>query len=812
MSDHHQEATLIKLALQLVDEYDPKKVTPTTHFEKFVETHKVIYEDEVCAFLQDVLYGWERYANMLKIVVDGMFGRNRGSIAREDRTLYEIFTYITMIKLEEMEQEDYLSLILSQPQHKMVILLDFLFGEDTQDWVEDQLCLVFDHIYVEEEIMETLNRQSEFILPVLEKLQATLQQGGGGSTSGGFAFSSTSSSPSRSGRNGSAPSSSVGSVFTPTVPRGPNLTKPKPRPFPEPTITMDTTGHKAKPVPEALNRTSLKEIEAEKRARKERLREEIIEKHSKAEAFEGEISKRPMNLEELKREKERELQESLTQTKARPVPTYPEAPPVKLNTAAILREDALFRKKQEQEAAIIRAYEVELRDSAEFDEWKAEMMEKDEEELKELIRQRKKDAEDSAVNALQAIRRAKREKKKLALLAKEESKVMAEQRKREAEERVKAAKQVVEEVIGGREKYREVAEALAAEKRLNADELIAQKKANVRRAEREKEKELEERKEHIKKIQAMEKVAAARAKEPKMFDPTETSGVGYLDEISMVEARERIYMRQVDELDSLLRKKKSSFSEKRNKQERLIAKVKNISRLRSRAAQEGSQRVSLRRKTEEKEREEAKALSDEQSLLVYDKIQSKKAKKRAEAKKLAAEIKQRRIDQQFLNSNKAQVEAIKWRNQLLGAERQLRDGQDRGQQRALEEEETQEKWHALQIHNQSMERKEKKKKRREYERKVTSIRKDVEAFEGAEMTLKQTQAALMKSRREESTAVLRASRPYATKVNEMSLKRSQALQAKYGKKKGEGKIGKQKTVRINSAEKRDSVALLSEGV
>ena len=51
---------------------------------------------------------------------------------------------------------------------------------------------------------------------------------------------------------------------------------------------------------------------------------------------------------------------------------------VRLNSTAILREDNLYRKKQASEAALLGAYERELRDSAEFDEWQQRMKHLDE--------------------------------------------------------------------------------------------------------------------------------------------------------------------------------------------------------------------------------------------------------------------------------------------------------------------------------------------------------------------------------------------------------------------------------------------------
>ena len=47
-----------------------------------------------------------------------------------------------------------------------------------------------------------------------------------------------------------------------------------------------------------------------------------------------------------------------------------------MTASSILREDTLYKKKQEEEARLIQGYEANLRDSSEFYAWQKEMEER----------------------------------------------------------------------------------------------------------------------------------------------------------------------------------------------------------------------------------------------------------------------------------------------------------------------------------------------------------------------------------------------------------------------------------------------------
>lgn len=69
-----------------------------------------------------------------------------------------------------------------------------------------------------------------------------------------------------------------------------------------------------------------------------------------------------------------------------------------------------------------------------------------------------------------------------------------------------------------------------------------------------------------------------------------------------------------------------------------------------------------------------KAAREKGLMEVYSKINNKKKDKKEEEDRLAKELKEIKLQRQYLNANKAMVEEKAWKELEAGAERQIRNG------------------------------------------------------------------------------------------------------------------------------------------
>jgi hypothetical protein len=100
------------------------------------------------------------------------------------------------------------------------------------------------------------------------------------------------------------------------------------------------------------------------------------------------------------------------------------------------------------------------------------------------------------------------------------------------------------------------------------------------------------RREVIMQIQALERVPVSGAA-VKVFDPTTTPGYGLLDEMSLVQLRERLQLLQERESQEREEKRQAILSAKEEKEAEVQRKLDFISRLRTRADEDAKERFAI---------------------------------------------------------------------------------------------------------------------------------------------------------------------------------------------------------------------------
>merc|ERR1711904_754140 len=124
------------------------------------------------------------------------------------------------------------------------------------------------------------------------------------------------------------------------------------------------------------------------------------------------------------------------------------------NAAAVLREDALLKKKQANEAALLKRYEEDLHDASAYYKWQHEMKYKDQIDEENRVAQRIVEMQLAREEAMEAFEGMKRRKHIVAAHHKEEIKEGLRIRDAEMEEEMKEKMDLVTEVQSMRDNAR----------------------------------------------------------------------------------------------------------------------------------------------------------------------------------------------------------------------------------------------------------------------------------------------------------------------------------------------------------------------
>lgn len=189
-----------------------------------------------------------------------------------------------------------------------------------------------------------------------------------------------------------------------------NLTRPKPKMIPPPEQIKREV--KANPVPRAINKRTLADIEREKKERRQAtinaIRSEYEANPKKAFNFAAEDRPSTKRIDVVKKQVEEEIKRELEcKVKARPAPKFDteKVGEIKLTAAALKREKHLLDVEAKEKQAKLDEMSRGLKDASEFNRWRREMDEKDDVERMEHIQKKKIEMELAREEAIQARQR-----------------------------------------------------------------------------------------------------------------------------------------------------------------------------------------------------------------------------------------------------------------------------------------------------------------------------------------------------------------------------------------------------------------------
>ncbi|NWT10145.1 CFA99 protein, partial [Vireo altiloquus] len=554
-------------------------------------------------FVLDTLAGCTEYKSILDVVVNAFYVQDGRYCPISERNLYIVICYLATFQLEDIGLQHFSRIVKSLDTAKMQKFLRFFFNDlYLNTWIKDEWSHFYDSVYVKENWIDPLLRWQPKVQQLIEKLTDKL-------------------------------SNCTNTVKTSRVtqPKEFNLTVPKPRAIPLPPPAPLPVLAKSQPVPPSIykppkERKQLEEIKA-KNIQKAKVIQVSYVSAKVAHFFLNTLAVQgtiltgreidPFLPQYLEVVWESVLTQYVKELTKQPQDLIQiDNIPIKLNTAAILREGALYQRKLEEELKRIENLQQGAGDPSEFLEWQKQMRGKDlEEQLAEIEcrRLQGKLSHEEAVLAHQNV--FQENKKKADLLREEKAELMdlyAEKRLQEQKE----MKELVEQVTEGHKNVKQVKAKIQEYKQQIVQQVCEESEELLRQALEEEEEKNRKRYELIQEIRAIESIPSIKHK---FVDLTETGGHGLFGEMSIVELRERLALLKEAQKAAEEEKRDQIIHEKQTKEQLLLDKLDQISQFRA----ELGRAAALKQEEKKKSQSGERPMKDERILNLQKKIVEK---------------------------------------------------------------------------------------------------------------------------------------------------------------------------------------------
>ena len=420
----------------------------------------------------------------------------------------------------------------------------------------------------------------------------------------------------------------------------------------------------------------MKEINEKKKEHLEIIKNSIRKRNEKDKGFDLRTDKRPTNFEKVRDEVENKIKSTLQFDNKYTIPLKDFSKydaDVKYNEAAIIREEYLIDKKNKEEEAALNKILIEKKDSKEFDRWQNEMKIKDDILKMQEIEKRKLELE---LNREVASTYMQRRIQKNQLKAAEHKKQELINMKKKAEEKaqdIKNKKEVIKEIHKGQENVIKQ----KVQKTKDNQELYKNRKKEYNElnliAQEEKKIYLDRRDDLIRQIRELEKLPIRRTTG---FDPTETPGYGLLEEMSLVELRERLALQKKMLADEIKSKKEENKLRMQERADELVNKAQIIHENRDRLRNQKEIERKMKNDAKMAEKERLRIAREKSLFEVKQKIENKKQKLKKEDEIFQKKIREIKLQRQFLQLGRDAVEFKQFKQIEDGMERKINDRQN----------------------------------------------------------------------------------------------------------------------------------------
>ncbi|KAL3864337.1 hypothetical protein ACJMK2_006028, partial [Sinanodonta woodiana] len=579
-------------------------------------------------FIVEVFSGCVRYSNIINVILNGFYSKDGKHTLRSEQHFYGVLSYLALFRLDELGMTHFQQFVSSQDTNRMYRFFSFFLDEaNLLTWIKSEWEKLYEQSFVEDNLIGPIMRWMPELQEMIQQMKTKIE-------------------------NKVKPKLKTQSA---TRPRPFNITQPRARSVPVPDPIPKLQKHKPPPKTLYQQPTEFELIDQIRQANRRKAEESLMEasRHQFACANPEKSQKTKEIMNKIITEGEAKL--DFDRPKANTAPSFlGQEVPIKMTTAAILREGALYQKREEKELQRLESLEAGAKDPSEFLKWQTGMRQQDlEAEFAEVERRRLagKISHEEAILAHQNL--MKENRRKVQEVREETKKMMHEYLEKKFKEE-QEMKRLVEDTMQGHRNAKEAQKKLQEYKQKLVQEVTEESRELMRMAIEEAEAEMRKKMDLIHQIRAMEAVPVIRQK---FIDFTETSGAGLLSEMSIAELKERLSLMKTAEKEDEENKRDEILASKEAKDQYLLETLEMISKHRLEKTKTAALRLEARKKGEPKKME----IQNEKLTELQKKYEEKKMQRLKEQEvKIVANPMSVKKTQSLINQKK-QLEENRWR-------------------------------------------------------------------------------------------------------------------------------------------------------